>query len=54
MNPKKWWTSKTFWLNICSLGVAAALDEPNGETMAQALAVANLLLRFFTSQPLGR
>jgi len=50
---KAWWKSKTFWINLASLGVAAALDEPNGATMAQILAVANLILRFFTSQPVG-
>ena len=50
---KAWWKSKTFWINLASLGVAAALDEPNGETMVQILAVANLILRFFTSQAIG-
>ncbi len=49
-----WWKSKTFWLNIATFGVASALEEPNPEALAQILAVANLVLRFFTTQPLSR
>ena len=47
---KRWWKSKTFWLNLATLGVASALEEPNPEALAQGLAVANIILRFFTSQ----
>ena len=50
---KKWWKSKTFWLNIASLGVASAVEQPNPEAVAQILAVANIVLRFFTSQAIG-
>jgi hypothetical protein len=41
-------------LNIATFGVASALEEPNPEALAQILAVANLVLRFFTTQPLSR
>ena len=54
MNPKRWWKSKTFWLNVATFGVASAVEQPNPETLAQVLAVANIVLRFFTSQPLER
>jgi ABC-type phosphate transport system auxiliary subunit len=50
---KAWYKSKTFWLNLATLGVASALEQPNPETMAQLLALANLILRFFTTQPIG-
>ena len=52
MNPKRWWKSKTFWLNVATFGVASAVEQPNPETLAQELAVANIVLRIFTSQPL--
>ncbi len=50
---KKWWTSKTFWLNIATLGVASAMQENSPTQLAQVLAVANVILRFFTHQPIG-
>jgi hypothetical protein len=50
---KAWWKSKTFWLNLATLGVSSALEEQNPETIAQILAVANLVLRFFTTRPVG-
>jgi hypothetical protein len=50
---KAWYKSKTFWLNVATFGVATALEEPNPETLAQALAIANIILRFFTSQSIG-
>ena len=52
MEKKRWWKSKTFWLNIATLGVASAVEQPNPEMLAQVLAVANIVLRCFTSQPL--
>lgn len=51
---KKWWTSRTFWLNIATLGVASAMQENSPTQLAQVLAVANVILRFFTHQPIGR
>jgi hypothetical protein len=53
MTGKPWWKSKTFWLNIATLGVASAVEQPNPEALGQVLAVANIVLRFFTHQPLG-
>tara|TARA_R110000824_G_scaffold93113_11_gene225447 strand:+ start:5509 stop:5667 length:159 start_codon:yes stop_codon:yes gene_type:complete len=50
---KSWWKSKTFWLNIATLGVASAVEQPNPEALAQVLAVANIVLRFFTSTQLS-
>jgi hypothetical protein len=50
---KAWWKSKTFWLNLATLGVASAVEQPNPEALGQVLAVANIVLRFFTHQPLG-
>lgn len=54
MEKKRWWKSKTFWLNMATLGVASAVEQPNPEVLAQVLAVANIVLRFFTSRPLER
>ena len=51
---KSWWKSKTFWLNLATLGVASAVEQPNPEMLGQVLAVANIVLRFFTHQPLNR
>ena len=50
---KPWWKSKTFWLNLAVLGVASAVEQPNPEIVAQVLAVANIVLRFITNQPIG-
>ena len=50
---KSWWKSKTIWLNIATLGVASAVEQPNPEALAQVLAVANIVLRFFTSTQLS-
>jgi len=35
------------------LGVAQALQQDSPEQLAQILAVANVILRFFTHQPIG-
>ena len=53
MTGKPWWKSKTFWLNIATLGVASAVEQPNPAALGQVLAVANIVLRFFTHLPLG-
>ena len=50
---KSWWKSKTFWLNLATLGVASAVEQPNPEALAQVLAVANIVLRFFTNSQLS-
>ena len=49
---KPWWKSKTFWVNIATLIVASAMDQPNPEMIAQGLAGVNIVLRFFTHQPI--
>lgn len=51
---KPWWKSRTFWLNVATGGVALALQQDSPEQLTQILAVANLVLRFFTSEPIGR
>ena len=50
---KRWWKSKTFWLNMATLGVSSAMQQDSPEQLAQILAVANVILRFFTHQPIG-
>ena len=50
---KAWWKSKTFWMNIATFGVASAMEEPNAPAIAQVLAVANIVLRFFSSSAVG-
>tara|TARA_R100001086_G_scaffold76930_2_gene37311 strand:- start:108 stop:296 length:189 start_codon:yes stop_codon:yes gene_type:complete len=50
---KVWWKSKTFWLNLATLGVASAIDQPNPVVVTQVLAVANVILRFLTNKPIG-
>ena len=50
---KRGWKSKTFWLNMATLGVAQAMQQDSPEQLAQILAVANVILRFFTHQPIG-
>ena len=53
MTSKPGYKSRTFWLNLAAVVVASALEEPNPSTMAQVLGVANIVLRFFTSEPIG-
>ena len=50
---KAWWKSKTFWLNLATLGVASAVEQPNPAVIGQVLAVANIVLRFFTNTAIG-
>jgi hypothetical protein len=50
---KAWWKSKTFWLNLATLGIASALDQPSTPVVTQALAVVNIVLRFITNKPIG-
>ena len=50
---KKWWKRRPVWLNIATLGGAQALQQDSPEQLAQILAVANVILRFFTHQPIG-
>jgi hypothetical protein len=50
---KAWWKSKVFWLNVATLGISSAMEESNTPMVAQVLAVANIMLRFFTSSSIG-
>lgn len=60
MQAKKWYLSKTIWFNILSgiVGILTALTNPNVGLSSQflgilaiAIAVANILLRAITTQP---
>ena len=51
---KPWWKSKTFWVNIATGGLSLALQQDSPEQLATLLALANLVLRFFTTEPIGR
>lgn len=56
MQPKSIFASKTFWLNF--LGTAATLGLEYGNLLpmkysVSVLAVANIINRFFTSQPVS-
>lgn len=57
MNTKAFWKSKTFWLNVLSIGLAVAggqLGIPVPPHVAvPVLAVGNLILRTVTTQPIG-
>ena len=55
---KAWWKSRTIWVNV--LGGAVEVGQLLGQlqvvppgTVAMALAVANIVLRRMTSQPIG-
>ena len=51
---KPWWKRKTFWVNIATGGLSLALQQDSPEQLATLLALANLVLRFFTTEPIGR
>lgn len=57
MNTKAFWKSKTFWLNVLSIGLAAVggrLGIPVPPHIAvPALAIGNLVLRTVTNQGIG-
>lgn len=50
MNPKSILKSKTFWVNLV-VGVAALLNAFPNEYTVEGLAVANIVLRTITKQP---
>ncbi len=55
---KKWWESKTFWLNALALIIVivqALQQEPwfNPEYQVLILAILNAILRFVTSKPIA-
>ncbi len=62
METKKWWMSKTVWVNFCAI-LAIVLNsqygiEMDADTQAamatSILAVINIILRLVTNQPVGR
>jgi hypothetical protein len=66
VQAKQWWASKTIWFNILlavvTFGAQVAgikelswLGEVDIQNLAAALAaIGNIVLRFMTSQPLGK
>ncbi len=58
MTSKKWYASKTIWINLAAL-TAIAIQAFIGENamdpalQSSLLAVANAALRLFTAQPVG-
>lgn len=56
MQPKSIFASKTFWLNLLGTAVSLSLEYGNVLPMKYSvpvLAVANIINRFFTSQPVS-
>ena len=51
--PKPFWKSRTVWLNVAAAVLATASDWENPVQVAQALALANIVIRFFTTQPVS-
>ncbi len=56
---KKFWKSRTIWVNALALTAIAAQLVANEEIIsieaqASVLAIANVLLRFDTDEPIGR
>jgi hypothetical protein len=56
---KKWYTSKTIWLNIIGLVIAAAGELSNAfpagqvaKVMGFVLTIGNIILRLITTQPI--
>jgi hypothetical protein len=50
---KPFWKSRTVWLNVAAAVLATASDWENPVQVAQALALANIVIRFFTTQPVS-
>ena len=49
-NPTKpFWQSKTGWINVIAAAVAIFADYDNPAQIAQALALVNVVLRFFSA-----
>lgn len=52
-NPTKpFWQSKTIWLNVAAAVVVIFSEYQNPAHIAQALAVVNVVLRYFTTTPI--
>jgi len=57
MNTKRWYTSKTLWVNLTAIAALIAQEELgyilDAETQAAILAVINLILRVITKKGLS-
>jgi hypothetical protein len=51
--PKPFWKSRTVWLNVAAAVLATVSEWNNPVQVAQALALANVVIRFFTTQPVS-
>lgn len=58
MEAKRWWQSKTVWVNIVALASVLLSTEfgfdLTAEETTSILVVINLILRAVTKQPLGK
>ena len=57
MNTKRWYTSKTLWLNLLAIAALVAQAEfgyiLDAEAQAAILAIINLILRIITKKGLS-
>ena len=51
--PKPFWKSRTVWMNVAAAVLATVSEWNNPLQVAQALALANVVIRFFTTQPVS-
>ena len=51
--PKPFWRSRTVWMNVVAAILATASEWDNPVQVAQGLALANIVIRFFTTQPVS-
>ena len=51
--PKPFWKSRTIWMNVAAAVLATVSEWNNPVQVAQALALANVVIRFFTTQPVS-
>jgi|TARA_R110002020_G_scaffold28193_4_gene90190 hypothetical protein len=51
--PKPFWKSRTVWMNVAAAVLATVSEWNNPVQVAQALALANVVIRFFTTQPVS-
>ena len=51
--PKPFWKSRTVWMNVAAAVLARVSEWNNPGQVAQALALANVVIRFFTTQPVS-
>lgn len=50
---KPFWRSRTVWLNLVAAALATFAEWDNPVQVAQGLALANVVVRFFTTQPVA-